>query len=550
MFKIKTIYKTLVAVAFCGVTMTSCSDSFLDKSPYGEFSDDQLTEENLDDAMLAAYAALGGHLLGNNEAFSGPVTNWVFDVRSDDAYKGGGGLSMESNILDLELSNINSDSQVNTNKWKNDYYGIARLHQTMGIIQAINPDDLDEKMAELRLMRGHYYFDLIRIFERIPYLEQDSDPSSTRADEFTREEIYDKIAADFQYAWENLAESTVGDTFDKYAAAAYMCKLKIERQEWAEAITWADEIIGKRSLYNNFLDMSKIEFDHAGEALFSVPFNTDGVDYPNANWANLINVTFSEGNLFNGGDDFFLASQNLANAFRTDANGLPLFDTFNDENVTGSEYTGNVDPRLDFTLGRIGMPFRGNTYTDTWVRDPLFGGMSGKKFLIDPTSPDIIIGVLPHAASPLDYKLIRYAEVLLWKAEAMIESGSDVAGARLLINEVRAKAKRSIDSNYLPLDIDTATTNYVINEYSSAGWDVDYARKALRMERRLELAMEGHRWFDLVRWGVAAEVMNTFFNEEDERSYISGAQFTENETYMPIPMDEMSKAGDLYIIKN
>lgn len=547
---IKMIYKTLVTLTICGATMSSCTDSFLDKSPYGDFEEDQLTEENMDDAMLAAYSALGGHLLGNAEAFTGPVTNWVFDVRSDDAYKGGGGLSMESNILDMELSNINSDNQVNKNKWRNNYYGISQVHLTMGIVEAIDPSDIDEKMAELRLMRGHYYFDLIRIFERIPYLDQNSDANTTRADEFTRDEIFDKIEADFQYAWENLAESTTDDTFDKYAAAAYMCKLKIERQNWSEAITWADEIIGKRSLYTNYLDMSKVEYDHAGEALFSIPFNTDGVDYPNANWANLINVTYSVGNIFNGGDDFFLASQNLANAFRTDADGLPLFDSFNDENVTGSEYTGNVDPRLDFTLGRIGMPFRGNTYTEDWIRDPLFGGMSGKKFLIDPTSSDIIIGVLPHAASPLNYKLIRYAEVLLWKAEAMIESGSDLNDARLLINEVRAKAKRSIDSNYAPLDIDTATTNYVINEYTSTSWDQDYARKAVRMERRLELAMEGHRWFDLVRWNTATEVMNTFYEEEDERSYISGAQFTADETYMQIPMDEMAKAGDLYVIKN
>ena len=550
MKNLKQLYKGLFALVLGGLLLSSCSDSFLDKAPYGQFSDDQLSEDNIEDAMTAAYISLNGHMLGNNEAFAGPVTNWVFDVRSDDAYKGGGGLSMEAYILQLELSNITSDNDVCSFKWQNNYYGIARVHQTMSIVNAIAPDDLNAKLAELRLMRGHFYFDLIRIYERIPYLDENSDASSTRADEFTREEILDKIAADFEFAWDNLPESTSDEKFDKYAAAAYMCKLQVMRQEWLSAIDWADEIIGKRTLYSNFGDMAKIEFDQAGEALFSIPFTTEGVDYPNANWANLINVTISDGNIFNGGDDFFLASQNLANAFRTDMNGLPLFDNYNDENVGGEEYEGNVDPRLDYTLARLGMPFKGNTYTEKWIRDASFGGMSGKKFLIDPTSPDMILGVLPHAASPLDYKLIRYAEVLLWKAEALIESDGDLNAARELINEIRAKAKRSIDENYTPQDIDVSKANYTVEEYTSAGWDQAYARKALRMERRLELAMEGHRWFDLIRWGVAEDVMNEYYAEEDERSYIAGSQMSSDETYLPIPQDQVSEAGDLYIITN
>ncbi len=544
----KTIKISLVTIGFLALS-TACSDQFLEKKPYGQFTEDQLTADNVDDAMKAAYAALREHFFGNNESFSAPVTNWVFDVRSDDAYKGGDGLGTEAYITQLELSNVTSDNPVALNKWRNKYYAINKVHQAMGIITSRSPEDMDTYMGELRLMRGHFYFDLIRIFEHIPYIDQESIASETGAFELTRDEIFDKIKADFQYAWDKLPAANSGERFNKYAAAAYMTKLHMELKDYSEVVKWADEVMGgSYYLYDNFLDMSKMEFDQQGEAVFSIPFSADAVagEYPNINWGNLLNVTWSQGNLYGNGDDFFIASQNLANAFRTNESGLPLFDTFNNENVGGADYQGNLDPRIDFTFGRIGIPFRGYVYNDNWVRDATFGGRSGKKFLIDPGHPEMVQG-FPWGASGLDYKLIRYAEVILWKAEALIEgSEKNLDEARRLINQVRAKAKRSIDQSYLPKDIDPNTTNYKIEEYSSAGWTEEFARKALRMERRLELAMEGHRWFDLVRWGIVENVLNTFYAQETERAYLSGANFSMDEIYLPIPIEEVDKGGDLY----
>ena len=542
--------KILALAAACSFTAVSCSD-FLDEAPYGQFTGDKIDDSSIDALMAAAYAGLEGHFFGNNESFYAPVSNWVFDVRSDDAYKGGGGVTMEAGIHQLEISNLTSDNATCLNSWRNNYYAISRVHKAMNAVnEASNLENRDELLAELRLLRGHFYFNLIRIFERIPYLTETSDPKTTRADEFTREEIYGFIKDDFTYAWENLPDSQEQPgRFNKYVAAAYLAKLALETKDYDAVLTYCEEVIGsgKYSLYNNFLDMSKIEFENQYESIMAVQFSTAN-NNSHINYGDLLNTTYSEGNLFGTGDDFFLGSQNLVNAFRTDENGLPYLDTFNDVDVNAL-YGGNVDPRLDFTVGRIGMPFRGHTYTDAWCRAyDVYGEYSGKKRLIDPSSPDMVQG-FPWGASGLNLILIRYADLLLWKAEALIESSThqNLDEARNIINDIRAKAKRSIDPAYTPQELDPNMANYKVEPYPATGWNQEYARKALRMERRLELAMEGHRWFDLVRWGVVVDVVNTYMREEEElRPYYVGASISENEIYLPTPIDEAENSGGLY----
>lgn len=538
-----------VLATFSAGYLTSCSD-MLDLKPSGQFTSDQMTDESIEGLMSAAYAGLEAHFFGNNEAFSAPVTNWVFDVRSDDAYKGGGGVTMESYIHQLEISNLTSDNPTGVNKWRNNYYAIARVHQAIRAIDnAASITDKDPLIGELKLLRAYYYFDLIRIFERIPYLTEDSNPNNVRYDEFTRDEIFEKIKKDLVFAWEKMPESQEqAGRFNKYVAAALMAKVSAYTSSWADVETYSDYVIGSRKyeLYDNFLDMSKIEFNNMKESVMAIQFSTANKN-AHINWCNLLNTTYSEGNVFGSGDDFFLASQNLVNAFRTNDKGLPVLDgTFNDVNIDRN-YTGNVDPRLDFTVGRIGIPFRGYTYNERWCRAyEVYGEYSGKKGLIDPNSPDMVQG-FPWGASSLNFCLIRYAEILLLKAEALIEQNKDLPAARKLINDVRVKAKRSIDPAYMPVELNPMIANYKIEEYPEAGWTQDYARKALRMERRIELAMEGNRWFDLVRWGEVVNVVNKYMQEESElRPYYNGASITEDEIYLPIPIDEVQNSGGLY----
>lgn len=545
----KIIKNIAIGLCACGLfAATSCND-MLDIKPSGQFTSDQITDESIEGLMASAYAGLESHFFGNNESFCAPITNWVFDVRSDDAYKGGGGVSMEANIHQLEISNLTSDNATNFNKWRNNYYAIARVHQAMNAINASESlTGKDALIGELKLLRAYFYFDLIRIFERIPYLTETSIATETRFDEFTRDEIFGFIKQDIKDAWNSLPETQAEEgRFGKYVAAALMAKVSAFTSDWADVIEYSDYVInsGKYELYDNFLDMSKIEFNNRKESIMAIQFSTAN-NNAHINWCNLLNTTYSEGNLFGSGDDFFLASQNLVNAFRTDDKGLPLFDTFNDVKVT-SDYEGNVDPRLDFTVGRIGFPFRGHTYNSKWCRAyDVYGEYSGKKGLIDPASPEMVQG-FPWGASALNFCLIRYADILLLKAEALIETNSSLDTARQLINMVRAKADRSIDGSYTPVELNPMKANYYVGQYPAEGWNQDYARKAVRMERRLELAMEGNRWFDLVRWGNVLEVVNNYMQSEAKlRPYYEGASISSDEIFLAIPLTEIQNGGGIY----
>ena len=551
----KTPYNNqLVKLAFgafmLGATslVTSCND-FLDLKPTGQFTNEQVGDSTVGGFMAAAYAGLEAHFFGNNEAFNGPITNWVFDVRSDDAYKGGGAVSMEQGIHQLEVANISSDNPTCKDKWRNDYFAISRVHKAMNAIAESNVSNKETLMGELKVLRAYFYFDLIRIFERIPYFNENEDPNGKRIDEYSREQIFDKIKQDLKEAYDVLpADQRQVGRFNKYVAAALMAKVSAFTSSWDDVVTYSDLVInsGKYSLYDNFCDMSKIAFNNRKESIMAIQFSTAN-NNAHINWCNLLNTTYSEGNLFGNGDDFFLASQNLVNAFRTDANGLPYLDgTFNDVKVT-SDYAGNVDPRLDFTVGRIGYPFRGHTYNEKWCRAyDVYGEYSGKKPLIDPASPDMVKG-FPWGASSLNFCLIRYADILLLKAEALIEKNTDLDAARPLVNEVREKANRSIDGTYTPVELDPTKANYLVKPYPAAGWTQDYARRAVRMERRLELAMEGNRWFDLVRWGTVVDDVNKYMQSESRlRPYYAGASITSAEVFLPAPITEVENSNGLY----
>lgn len=557
----KSIYKFICASLLIG-SFTSCSD-MLDTVPQGQFTSDQLDENSVEGLLASAYAGLEAHFYGNNEAFAGPSTNWIFDVRSDDAYKGGGGTGMEENIHLLEVSEITSDNVSCLNKWQNNYFAISRVHNAMLAVQSANGlDNAAQLIGELKTLRAWYYFDLIRIFKRIPYFTEADDPNTKTNDEFTREEIFSFIKGDLTDAIESLpAQKSAVGRITKTTAQALMAKVCAFTSSWEDVKTYAGAVIssGQYSLYANFGDLSKIDKNNGSESIFALQVSTAN-DNAHINWSNLLNCTYSDGNLYGTGDDFFYGSQNLVNAFRTDANGLPYLDgTFNKVNVTAN-YTGNVDPRLDFTVGRIGMPWRGYTYTAGWCRAyDTYGEYSNKKGW---PAPEEALSAWPWGCSPLNFMFIRYADILLLKAEALIEtaSGSNAATdpslveARELINQVRQRAANSIDGSYQPVDIDPFTANYKVGLYptdydGNLTWTKERARMALRFERRLELALEGNRWFDLMRWGddYLKSTINTYMQEETAlRSYYKDRSISDNEIFLPVPLSEIDNSKGLY----
>ena len=557
-----TIYQLILVVCILGV-FTSCDD-MLDTVPQGQFTAEQLDDSSVEGLVASAYAGLEAHFYGNNEAFAGPSTNWIFDVRSDDAYKGGGATSMEENIRLLEVSEINSDNVSCLNKWQNNYYAISRVHNAMNaIIAAEGVSNADQLMGELKTLRAWYYFDLIRIFNRIPYFTEGDDVNTKTNDEFTREEIFSFIKRDLTEAIEVLpAPKSPAGRITKTTAQAIMAKVCAFTSDWEGVKTYADAVIasGQYSLFNNFGDLSKIAYNNGSESVFALQCSTAS-DNAHINWSNLLNCTYSDGNLYGTGDDFFYGSQNLVNAFRTDPNnGLPLLDgTFNDVNVT-EDYAGCLDPRLDFTVGRIGFPWRGHLYTSGWCRAyDIYGEFSNKKGW---PAPEEALAAWPWGCSSLNFMFIRYADILLLKAEALIElaSGTNAATdqslveARTLVNMIRQRAANSIDGNYSPQDLDPGKADYYVGLYPTTGdgnlyWTKERARLAVRFERRLELALEGNRWFDLVRWGndYLVNTMNTYMTKESAlRNYYSGRSVSANEIFLPVPQAEIDNSNGLY----
>lgn len=531
----------------------SCT-GVLDVEPQGALVEGvEVDAQIMDNLITAAYAGLTSRFINlHHVTFQGPTSNWIADVRSDDAYKGGGGIVDQVPIHQCETYTLNASNDIAFNKWLNLTWAIARVNHAIRTLNSYkNPDyPKQTRLAELRFLRAHFMFDFVRNFNQVPYLDENILATDASNIQFTSEEILIKISEDLKIAVATLPEvQPESARINKFTAAAYLCKVYVEQKKWPEAVEMANLVInsGKYALVKEFESLATLEEENGKEMVFTIQFAlTENPDFGH-NIGDILNVSYS--NVYPGGDDFYLASQNLVNAFKTDSKGLPLFDNFNEgQSITDSKYSNPIDPRLDFTIGRPGVPWKqtGVYSYPEWRRSEDYpNNYSCKKHILDASDPRINRG-LPWGASGLNFAIIRFSEVLLWKAEALIESNTNLDEARALINMVRSRAK---SSTYVRTpDGSKPAGNYLIGEYEPSGWTQAYARKAVRMERRLELAMEGHRLFDLNRWNITADVINDFLAKEgDVTPYLKGVTFTKGKhEYLPIPQAEIDKAPSLY----
>ena len=562
-----------ILASLCVAMTTGCTDNFLDNAPQGSLSDGVMNSpEAIELLVNAAYASLYGMTNEQGDPCMRPTTNWSYgEVRADNAYKGGGGEGDVWDVHAMETFQLQSNNGNLDGKWFNLYSLISRCNSALRVLKAADPNeykDRDMRIAEVKVIRAHHYFELVRLFNKVPYIDEDlkvSEYVDVPNDQFTRKEHLARIAGDLLDAAEDLPEKQgeVG-RINRNIALAYAAKVKLyeayEQDEQTHAVTGVNkqllrevvDLIDKVKGYDlltDFQQLDMIAYENGPESVFSVQYsmNDGSSDGGRINWSNLLNSP--GGNSPYHGDGFFLPSQDLINAYQTDENGLPVFDyqsrpdygvvEFIDEthqNLSNTEPT--VDPRLDFVVGRPTITYK--TYRETpcqsWVRDRgVYGHNCAKRFWVSPESPDMIKG-WPWGASELNWQIIRYADLLLYKAEALIELGEDLETARQLINRVR---QRAMDSEYVK-DFNDPTknaANYKIGLYPAEGWTQDYARKALRTEMRLEKALEGERFFDLVRWGIAQDVMTRYFEaEKDQRVYYQVAKFDAGEEYFPIPV--------------
>jgi hypothetical protein len=321
------------------------------------------------------------------------------------------------------------------------------------------------------------------------------------------------------------------------------------QQKFAEAKALYDLIVAngvnsqgvKYGLLDAYWKNFEAEYDNNQEGVFFVASAASGsVD---ASGERSLGLAFPYGGDF-GCCGFFQPSQNLVNAYKTSADGLPLFNTFNDVDLKSDQGLTSaaayqpdnvtpVDPRLDWSVGRRGIPFWdwGPHPGYNWIRDQNYAGpYSPKKHIYSAKDVAKLTSNGWHNITAKDLYIIRYADVLLMAAEAEVEVGS-LETARGYVNQVRARAKNPISW------VQGSPANYVIETYNAPWGDKEYARTAVRFERRLELAQEGHRFFDLVRWGIAAETLNAYLaKEKTKRTYKQTASFTKGKhEYFPIP---------------
>jgi starch-binding outer membrane protein, SusD/RagB family len=561
--------KKLIITAFItsGLLIFSSCKKPLDFTPKGTLGAEDLTSPTAVEGLVtAAYAAIG------NGDMIGPIySNWAFgSVRSDDAYKGGGGTGDVGEIDAMEHYNLvtpNIGAFV-TRTWQNLYKSIGRANVALRAVNVLDETAFPQKklrQAELRFLRGHSYFLLKRLYKNIPIFDEtlSSDEVLKVSNDLGNEESWNKIADDFQFAVDNLPETqTELARANKLAAQAYLARLRlyqayeqdavhkvtnINQSRLQEVVSLTEAVIssGEYSLSADIADNFLAETENGPESVFAIQFTiNDGTTAGRLSFEDGLN--YPHGAPQYGCCGFHAPSQNLVNAYTTDANGLPNFTTFN--NSIADLSTATVDIRLDHTVGIDGHPYKyDNTkpFSNSWVRDAgVYGNFHSMRYQQLATSPSYFkLG--PFMGTAHNYDIIRYDDVLLMQAEAYIELGQQDK-AMPLINQIRARAAAS--TGKLKKADGTFASKYNVGLYTSAGWTQAYARQALQWERRLEFATEGERFFDLVRWGIAEQTLNAYINvEKTRRSFLATAKFTAGrDEYLPIPQSEITFTNGLY----
>jgi len=534
--------KKILLITFVIFSLACSEDDFLNEEPIGELSPSQVLEqENLESVIVSTYSILNGQMDQASNAYNSPASNWSFgDVLSDDAYKGGGGTGDQNQIHQMEIFNIDPTIIDVERKWLVLYEGVKRANQAIRLLN--QSDDFEEslknqRIAEMRFLRGHFYFELKKIYNKIPYIDE----NATSAEDYyvsntnlSDDQLWQRIEADFTAAYSVLPEDQEEPARPtKIAAMAYLTKVYVFQEKWNEANSSADEVInsGKYELVNNFQDVFLPENDNGPEVIFAVQHSINDGSPRNYNGSIGDRLTAPGGPYPQYG--FHRPTQNLVNAYKTDDRGLPLLDNVNVESNTP------LDVRIDHTLARPGVPYLDLSinYEASWAREAaVYGPYSPKKRVVSANSSHYL-QVWPYV-NALNYYVIRYADLLLWKAEASIELG-DLETGRQYVNMVRERAMNS--QTVKTLDGSTDAAYYAMSTYQQPFANYQEAMMALQTERRLELAHEGHRFFDLVRWGIAAEVMNEYLEVERGRhSHLAGATFVaEKHEYMPIPQSQI-----------
>ncbi len=572
------IYKPKVLLILAMILTFGCSEEFLDFTPTGVVSSEDLnTVANVEKMIVAAYASLGNDgLLGHQY---GDLWAWGTS-RSDDGYKGGGGIGDQFPSHQTEVFTLNDPNNPHGNlSWEWIYAGISRVNDAMRRIKAIDDATYlaeagvskSQRIAEMRFVRGHFEFILKKLYKFPVFVNEDvpkEEVINISNRELTDQEGWNYIADEFRAGVQDLPDVQDDEGRPtKNAARAYLAKVLlfkayvqddnhqvtgVTQGEMEEVVSLIEtiEATNEYDLYDDYAKNFLWEFESGIESVWAVMRSiNDGSIEGRGNFSTGLTSSLGPGY---GCCSFNHVSQNLANAYKTDENGLPLFDSFNSGTqikTVDDVMANNIDPRIAHTAGIIGMPFKydpNRIYDETYARVPgVYGFKLGMKDQELPTSPAFRQYTAFFSISR-NTDQIRWGEVLLWKAEALIELGR-MGEALPIINQIRMRAASSESLSRLVFADGSSTGQYVLGEYQTLG-NQEQAREILRFERRMELAFESKRFFDLVRWGIAEEVMNEYFEVEKSRaSHLVDAKFTAGrDEYLAIPQQQITVSQGLY----
>lgn len=565
----KILYSVLTVLALVGTT--SCSDFLDDQKPQGVLDSDMVKEpSNVDNLVISAYA-----VFTTAEDVNSSFSMWNFDVRSDDAYKGGNGTSDGDVFHQLEIEQGVLTTNWNINDmWVRLYNCISRVNSAISVLETTS-DSYQlkaQRLGEMKFLRAYAHFLLKRLYKNIPFIMdanlKQEDYNTLSNTEFNNDEGWQQIINDVEYAYSVLpVKQTDKGRPSKAAAAAFLTKAylykayrqddpssnqvtSINREDLLKVIEYSNPDIYsaggfdlEADFHNNF--RPETQYENGVESIWAMQYSiNDGTKYGNLNWSYGLIVPNIPG-VTDGGCDFYKPSQNLVNAYRTDADGHPFIDTFNNKDY---DLTQDADPRLFLTVGLTGLPYEFNSKymmdaSSTWSRsNGLYGYYVTLKQNVDPDCGYMVKG--SWWGTPMNRIVFRYADVLLERAEAYAQL-NETGEAIKLVNKIRLRAKQSTGMivNY-PSDYGV---KFNISTYNGS-YSQEDALKIVKMERRLEMGMESERFFDLVRWGEAEKVLNKYFAEETNNCSIYGdAHFTANKNeYLPIPFSQVAASDGHY----
>ena len=565
----KILYSVLTVLALVGTT--SCSDFLDDQKPQGVLDSDMVKDpSNVDNLVISAYA-----VFTTAEDVNSSFSMWNFDVRSDDAYKGGNGTSDGAVFHQLEIEQGVLTTNWNINDmWVRLYNCISRVNSAISVLETTS-DSYQlkaQRLGEMKFLRAYAHFLLKRLYKNIPFIMdanlKQEDYNTLSNTEFNNDEGWQQIINDVEYAYNVLpVKQTDKGRPSKAAAAAFLTKAylykayrqddpssnqvtSINREDLLKVIEYSNPDIYSAGgfdlepdFHNNF--RPETQYENGVESIWAMQYSiNDGTKYGNLNWSYGLIVPNIPG-VTDGGCDFYKPSQNLVNAYRTDADGHPFIDTFNNKDY---DLTQDADPRLFLTVGLTGLPYEFNSKymmdaSSTWSRsNGLYGYYVTLKQNVDPDCGYMVKG--SWWGTPMNRIVFRYADVLLERAEAYAQL-NETGEAIKLVNKIRLRAKQSTGmiANY-PSDYGV---KFNISTYNGS-YSQEDALKIVKMERRLEMGMESERFFDLVRWGEAEKVLNKYFAEETNNCSIYGdAHFTANKNeYLPIPFSQVAASDGHY----